>query len=856
MVEHALPNGRLALLAALCVQVFFVSQSFAADPLTDEPTVSAEQLKTLEAQWQTSGWALLEKYCIECHNADFQEAEVDLSSMKDHTDAPKNAVMWSRVLQMIRFGAMPPEDAALPSDAERRTLVDAIDRSLYDVACDLRPKAGRVTARRLNRAEYANSIRDIFGVDFNVSAEFPSDEVGGGFDNNADVLSMPPMLLEKYIESAEQIAKLAILDPSELKATEQERSGDGIGIVGESRTESFYGRILKDDAFAWVEFDVTETGKYRIRVQGGSWNKQRDEQAFAVFNRAGEPIYASKFKQVDGGDSHSANFSRELEPGKHFFIIAPLERLPDDYNDGKVSEVAKLASIDKLDDQAIQAGREQFGKPLEVDHETRGDGLGLMVRRVAIEGPVEFAQSQYPKSQKMIIRRVPPKHDGRFRDVHQAAKEGLKPLMEKLFRGPVDDESVDRYSKLVELATSRDMSFHRGMQVAVTGLLVSPRFLFRVELPDDGMKVDSFGAYQLSNHQLASRLSYFLWSSTPDDELSRAAREGKLHNEKELLRQVDRMLADPRSKSLATEFASQWLGLRNLNDIERDAERFPQFDATLLRSMTTETELLFTHMLRENRPAGELLDADFTFVDEPLARFYGLSWNDQSEPIAENGFRKVSLASTPRRGVLTHASVLTLTSYPTRTSPVQRGKWILENVLGTPPPEPPPNVPELEATKSDAGLSMREQLALHRSNPACASCHRVMDELGFGFEQFDAIGQFRSGETDGHGKVDARGELPGGRSFEGGQELAKILRETESTRFSNTVAEKMLAFALGRELSPDDRCVTDKIIQENKDNDYRFADLLKSVVLSRPFQYFQPESSGASSASPPTESSK
>ncbi|MGV3486407.1 MAG: DUF1592 domain-containing protein [Planctomycetaceae bacterium] len=788
--------------------------------------------------WEESGWKLVERFCIECHNPDFQEAEVDLSILRDAAAAPANAVMWNRVLQMVRFGAMPPDDAELPTEAERRSLIDAIERTIYQNDCDLRPKAGRVTARRLNRAEYSNTIRDLFGIKFNVTDAFPSDEVGGGFDNNADVLSMPPMLLEKYIEAAEQISTQVILDPSDLTSVDQERSGDGIGVVGESVTESFYGRILKDDAFAWVEFDLAQSGKYRIRVSGGAWNKERSPQHYAIYDRQGTPLYAGKFEKTSEGDSHSATFSRDLEAGKHFFVIAPLESLPDGFDDDKPESLGTFPDIDRLDDKAIAAGREQFGKPLTVDRDTRSDDLGLMVRRVSIQGPTEFSKSQYPASHFAIIKRVPESRDGRYRNVDDAAAECLKPLMEKVFRGPVDQETVDRYAELVEQATRRGMSFHRGMQVAITGLLVSPQFLFRVELPHEKAKPDAAGGYRLSSVQLASRLSYFLWSSTPDETLLRLAREGNLDNDKELLRQVDRMLADPKSKSLATEFAAQWLGLRNLAGIQRDGERFPEFDASLLSSMNGETEQLFTYMLRNNRPVGELLNADYTFINEPLAKFYGLPWDATGDSSGEmNGYRKVSLADTPRRGVLTHGSVLTLTSYPTRTSPVQRGKWILENVLGTPAPDPPPNVPELEATKAPEGASVREQLALHRANPACASCHKVMDQLGFGFEQFDAIGRYRTDK-----KIDASGELPGGRIFEGGEQLANILRTTESTRFAATVSEKLLGFALGRELSPDDRCVTDKIVTDNQANDYRLADLVKSVVLSRPFQYFEPES--------------
>jgi len=804
------------------------------------PTVvraEADLAKAIEGEWKAAGWPLVEKFCIECHNADFQEAELDLSSMKDASSAPENMVMWNRVLQMVRFGAMPPEDAPLPTETERRQLGDAIDRSIYDNNCDLRPKSGRVTARRMNRAEYRNTIRDLFGIDFRVSDEFPSDETGGGFDNNADVLSIPPMLLEKYIEAAEKIAAEAILDPAELKAIEQERSGDGIGVVGLSKTESFYGRILPLGSFAWVEFDLAEPGKYRLRVMGGLWNDEYDQQAYAVYDKDGLPLYTGEFKKARGGDSNSVTFSRDMPAGKHFFIIAPLDKLPAGFDPNKPESLEPFADVAKLDEAAIKAGREQFGKPLVVDAETRTPDARLMVRRVAIEGPTDFSKSQYPASHWMIMRRVAESRDGKYRNVTEAAAECLKPLMEKMFRGPVDKEVVERYARLVETCTQREMSFHRGMQVALTGLLVSPQFLFRVELPEDGVKPDENGEFRLSSVQLASRLSYFLWSSTPDETLLKAAREGKLNDEKELMRQVDRMLADPKSRSLATEFASQWLGLRNLSGIQRDAERFPSFDASLLNSMSTETERLFSHLLRENRAVGELLDADYTFINSELAKFYGIPWdNGPLKDASNDGFQRVSLASSPRRGVLTHASVLTLTSYPTRTSPVQRGKWILESVLGTPPPDPPPNVPELEQVNAPEGTSVREQLAIHRENPSCASCHKVMDQLGFGFEEFDAIGQYRGDE-----KVDASGELPGGRKFAGGQELARILRSTESSRFALTVSERVLAFALGRELSPDDRCVTDKIVEDNKSNDYRLADLVKSVVRSRPFQYFHPD---------------
>ncbi len=793
--------------------------------------------------WQQTGWPLVQKFCIDCHNEEVQEGEIDLTLMRDETSAPANAILWNRALQMIQFGAMPPEDAELPTTGERRALGDAVDRSLYDVTCDLRPKPGRVTARRLNRAEYQNTIRDLFAIDFNVSDEFPSDEVGGGFDNNADVLSMPPMLLEKYIEAAEQIAARAIFDPSSLEATEQERSGDGIGVVGNSETESFYGRILEADAFAWVEFDVEQAGKYRVKLDGSAWNKSKRDQPFAIYDELGTPIYADDFKSVErSSGSHSISFSRELAAGKRFFIIASLEELPDNIDEDHPDEVSQFAKLDRLDESAIAAGRKQFGTPLEVNHHDVNDQHSLMVRRFSIDGPSEYASADLPSSQAMILRRVAYQKKGRYEDVDDAARECLKPLIEKMFRRPADDETVNRYVKLVEDATEREESFHRGMQIALTALLVSPRFLFRVEVPESWSEPDAYGDHALSSLQLASRLSYFLWSSTPDDTLMQLAKNGKLDEEKELKRQVQRMLRDPRSRSMSSEFAAQWFGLRNLAGVDRDAERFPQYDAELLDSMTDETAELFRYVMRENLPVGELLSADYTFIDKSLAKFYDLPWKDDND----DPVHRVSLTQTERRGVLTHASVLTLTSYPTRTSPVQRGKWILENVLGTPPPDPPPNVPELGATKGDLNATIREQLAMHRDNAACASCHRVMDQLGFGFEQFDAIGQFRQGE-----QLDASGELPGGRKFAGGRELAEILRQTESERFALTVTERLLAFALGRELTPDDRCVTDKITNDNAAKDYPLADIVTSVVLSRPFRYFHAETPSPSSEASP-----
>ncbi len=786
--------------------------------------------------WPGGGWALIEQYCIDCHNADVQEAELDLSSFEHYESAQANMMVWNRVLQMVRFGAMPPDDVDQPSEAERRTLADSLDRAIYNVSCDLRPKAGRVTARRLNRAEYQNTIRDLFGMRIPVSDDFPSDDVGGGFDNNADVLSMPPMLLEKYFDAAERISTTVVFDPATLQPEQIERAGDGIGVVGESVTESFYGRLLTEGSFAWIEFDLAKSGKYEIRLQGGAGTDDRLPLPFAVYDGQGKPLHVGSFTDsFESSKGQTIRFSREFAEGPQTLIVAALDRAVDD-----LADAVPFPHLDKLDDEQRKLHREQFGKGLTVDRRYDKKAMQMLIRKWNVEGPTSLRAEDQPRGQDAVIARTPKTDRGRSSEseVEKAAIESLAPLMRRAFRGPVDEAVVKRYAGLVRQAVDREQSFHRGMQIAISAILVSPRFLFRVETADDDAKPDEDGAHRLNDFQLATRLSYFLWSTMPDDELLKLAEENRLRDPAELRKQVERMLLDERARSLATEFASQWFGLRNLEGIERDNQKFPHYDEAIVESMAEETRQLFLHILRENRPVGELLSADYTFVDQRLADFYGLSKERDPDSIPlENGFSRVSLSGTPRRGVLTHASVLTLTSFPTRTSPVQRGKWILENVLGTPPPEPPPNVPELEATKTAAaGATVREQLALHRENPSCASCHRVMDQLGFGFEQFDAIGRYRE-----DAQLDASGELPGGRTFNGGKQLAEILQKTESTRFALTAVEKLLGFALGRELSPDDRCVTEKMVSDCEKGDYPLADLVWQVVSSRPFQYFQPE---------------
>ena len=405
--------------------------------------------------------------------------------------------------------------------------------------------------------------------------------------------------------------------------------------------------------------------------------------------------------------------------------------------------------------------------------------------------------------------------------------------MRLAFREPVQTKDVKPYARLVEDACQRGDSYYRGMQIAISAILVSPRFLFRVETPPDGWKPKKGETdVQLTQYQLATRLSYFLWSSTPDNQLLNEAQHNRLKGNG-LEYNVRRMLSDKRSESLANQFAAQWLGLRNLAEHEADTEEtFKGFDPKLMDSMSRETRMLFSHVVRENKPVGELLTADYTFINRDLAKHYKIDFDSDSDE-----FVRVSLKGTPRRGLLSHGSMLTLTSYATRTSPVQRGKWILENILGTPPPDPPANVPDLETKSADENASLRDQLKLHRDSPTCSSCHKVMDQLGFGLEQFDAIGRYR--KMEGNLPVDASGVLPGGRKFDGVAELSEVLSKTERKAFAKTMVERLLTFAIGRELSPNDRCVVDEIVQKAEKKDYRMVDLILGVVQSRPFGYYE-----------------
>ncbi|HBE61726.1 MAG TPA: hypothetical protein DDX19_02940 [Rhodopirellula baltica] len=873
-----------------------------------ESEVSAEaDFKTVEpttddlTAWENSGFLKLEEFCIDCHNADYQEAEVDLTLLSTAEKIRNNSELAMHSISMIRFGAMPPEDSALPTVEERRQLADQLDDLVYRATCDLRPKPGRITARRLNRAEYNNAIRDLFGMDLRPADQFPSDEVGGGFDNNADVLSLSTMLMEKYLKAGETVASTVIIDPATLPSIDKTFADQTLHTIGEAKLASFGEWFIRGDGMVWCEVEVPVEGEYYFDIRGGTnvrrseLNELKEEKSQAdaegedsesndsdgkksdakesegkdkerrrdrkrddedkepkesdkvnrcvmVHDEEGRLLEILDFSFQDkSGPTDGESFKATLKPGKHRFFFSPtdtwIDELPKSEDREDPWRIGESISdrVRAMTDEELAKTVLPEGEKIEISRRISDDEFNFKFKTVSIKGPASHNRKDLPATQSQLITRMARERSDHWEDVYKAAKTNLEPLMRRAFRREVSEEEVKRYAMLVEAATDRRESFYVGMQQAITAILCSPSFLFRIELPetDEARELAATGeAVPLSSTQLASRLSFFLWSSIPDKELLQAAKENQLVDESKRQRHVHRMLDDPKSISLGEQFATQWFGLGNLK--ARDMADFggnEEGPAITVDDLAAETHALFDHVLKDNLPVTELLTADYTFVNESLADWYGVELPESDQA---NTFQKVSLADAGRRGILGHAGVLTLTSYPTRNSPVLRGKWILENVLGTPPPEAPPNVPELEETRAaSADATLREQLELHRADPGCASCHRVMDALGFGLETMDHLGRLRPPSDP--SVADANGELPGGRSFRGAMELSEMLASTETRRFADTTVRRLLSFAIGRELRPADRCFVEAILDDAEDEGFRLRDLVEGVINSPPF---------------------
>jgi len=749
-----------------------------------------QQRSPREALWQ-QGYTekvvpLLKRYCYECHSGDTAEAGLELADFATIQSLQADRKRWTKVVRMVDFAAMPPEGSPQPSVKERQEMVRLLEPILFTIDCDIDRDPGRVTIRRMNRSEYNNTVRDLLGVDFKPAENFPSDDVGHGFDNIGDVLSLPPLLFEKYMDAAEQIADAAILlyDPQNLPR--QRFEGRKLRRHGSARfDDTSRSYIIPSAGAVFAKYAPSYPGRYRLRVEAGA------QQAGTEFAKMQVELDSKTVKVFDVKAKPNAMTVHSIE-----------------------------VDLEAREYELAAAFINDYYKPDAKNPRERD--RNLYVRAIELEGPLKLPSEAFPVSHRRLMIARPTKG----KSVRQAAEEVLMPFVQRAFRRPVSKDELNPYVGLVERVVADDRSFGRGIQVAISGILVSPHFLFRIEehsRADNAQQIQS-----LSQYELASRLSYFIWSSMPDDQLFSLASAGKLSDPIVLRQQVKRMLADDRSQALVDNFASQWLNLRNLENIKPDPDQFGFFDEQLRNDMKRETELFFEAVMREDRSVLDLVTGRFSFLNERLAKHYGI------EGVTGDEFRKVSLQDYPRAGVLTQGSILTLTSNPDRTSPVKRGKWILVNVLGTPPPDPPADVPELAAAqKASPTATLKEQLALHRENASCAICHRQMDPLGLGLENFDAVGRWR--EKDEDQVIDPQGSLPNGEKFKSPLELIQVLGGRQED-FHRALAGKMLTYATGRGLQYYDRCAVDDIIKNMRKSENRFSALVTEIVLSEPFR--------------------
>jgi hypothetical protein len=752
--------------------------------------------------------ALLNRYCVACHNEKLKTAGLALDTFDVERITTESAGVWEKVVRKLRTGAMPPPGAPRPDQAGYDLLASHLERTLDDLGTS-HPNPGRTaTLHRLNRAEYTNAVRDLLALDvdaINIPSLLPADDSGYGFDNIGDVLSVSPALMERYLSASGRIARLALgIAPARPEFTTYEVSKFLRQETATSEDLPFGSRGVVVRHYFPVDGEYVIKARLR-RTYDGQRIVGLTEPSEIEFRVDGEKIRTFTLEAINRRGPTTG-----VEPDANLEVRV------------RVKAGTRLIGV------AFPEERWALEKnPL---HEFGYVGVGLRfddvelpaLGSVSVEGPHAASGPGETPSRKRILVCTPAPNAAS----DTCARRILSTLARRAYRRPVTAPDIDPLVALFKEGMSRG-GFDAGVELALERILVSPEFLFRIEREPAGVKGS---VYRISDVALASRLSFFLWSSIPDDELFDVAAAGKLKDPAVLERQVARMLADSRSRALLSNFAGQWLYLRNIRSVLPDPAEYPDFDDNLREAISRETELFLESMLRQDRSVLDLLRADYTFLNERLARHYGIPG------IYGNHFRRVTLANDERRGLLGHASILTVTSYANRTSPTLRGKWVLENLLGAPPPPPPPDVPALMDRSADGKiLSMRQQMEQHRANPACAVCHRAMDPLGFALENFDAIGKWRT--TSGADKtvVDASGVLPDGTKFNGPAELRDVLLQRPD-QFAHTVTEKLLIYALGRGLEYYDAPVVRRILRNAAPRDYRWSSLILGIVKSEPFQ--------------------
>lgn len=775
-------------------------------------------------------FAFVQKSCVGCHNASVKSGDVDLKSLQTAKTFDQDREIWEKVVDKLKTGQMPPPGAPRPPEAATKSVTHWLETEFDRLDRMVKPEAGRVTARRLNRAEYNNTIRDLLGIDIRPADSFPADTAAFGFDNISDALNLTPALLENYVDAAERAVRTALFGPERRKPAAIHYSAPV--RINDSREHSslpkdihnydYTGLSTLHSAHFIHRFPVDAEYSFRLVLNGHRPNQS--EPVHPAFFIDGKMI---KEFEVDATDLEGqiVELRTRVTAGEHLLSASYLKTyhgLPPSYNGPEPSKrppVPLISARGKLTEKDIETLR-KYGTKIKTDTiETRVDNR---FESVDVGGPFNQVTAASPASLRKIY--VCGHAAGKHTDA--CARTILSSFAGRAFRRPVTAKEVDQFVGFVTMARKQGDSFEEGIATALQAVLVSPNFLYRIER--DRQAQAGNASVPISQYELASRLSYFLWSSIPDAELLRVAGQGTLHQPAVLDAQVKRMLRDPKSFALVENFAGQWLQFRNIEVVRPDQERFPMFDDSLRLSMRRETELFIDNIVRQNGSVLELLDANYTFLNERLARFYGIPGVTGPE------FRRVDVSGTERGGgVLAHASILTVSSYSTRTSPVLRGKWILENLLNAPPPPPPPGVPPLDDTKAGQGGTLRQQMEQHRKSPACSSCHSRMDPLGFGLENFNAIGAWRT--EDGKLPLDVSGSLPDGRSFQTPAQL-KALLKGDRDAFVRGLTEKLLMYAIGRGLERYDRPAVTGITTKLASQDYKFSQLVLDIVNSLPFQ--------------------
>jgi hypothetical protein len=767
------PTGLVLLAGAIVFMKAQTSQTSAVAP------------KSASRAFDDAVLPVLEQSCLRCHSAQIASGGLNLESLKNADSLPSHRDEWRMVLLRLKAGEMPPPSVPRPAGLDR--MISYLDGQFDMLDRNTQVDPGRITARHLNRAEYRNTVRDLLGVDFQTAQEFPVDDSGEGFDNIGDILSVSPLLAEKYLSAAERIAARALglvkLPPEPLSNSyaDDEHYSEVVGITGNSGSAHSAGT-----GFMEVTHRVDYDGDYVIQA-GLAGQRGADakpvEMGFWMDGKLlhSEMVETTPPKTVYFGAYERKEFKVFLPEGVHTFRLG-------------FANDAYGAALPK--DKVFNLKANKYPQL-----------IGFLGPEPAAEDPAGRKAILIcdPNSGQACIDRI------------------LSTLAHRAYRRPVSEKDVAPLRNLVATAQREGLSLQQGIATAIQAVLVSPDFLFRIERdPRDAPPIR-----RVSDIELASRLSYFLWSSMPDDELLGLAEAGKLSDPKTLQAQVKRLLADARSGALVDNFAGQWLELRNLDSVKPDPDKFPEWGPELREAMRTETRMFFDNILRENRPISDFLDARYTFLNEQLAKFYGI------DGVTGPDFRRVDLTADQRGGILSQASVLTVSSYPSRTSVVIRGKYVLENILGSPPPPPPANVPALDEDSVGTSVSLRQQMERHRQDEPCASCHSKMDPLGFALENYNAIGKWRT--MDGKFPVDSTGTMPDGTTFAGPADMRQAMMH-RLPQFAQCLTSKMMEYALGRGIGPSDQREIASITHNWETEGYRFQTLIFEIVNSVPFQ--------------------